>query len=255
MAINIYLNGSPGGLIKIKVGNLLLKYNFINISFLKINVHIAGAVLTQNNELRNYLQKKNNVTIIGYQHGGGAAMDIDDQNEYLKYSDEFRFWSVANPNSIHRWGYGDKIKFLLNNIVKKGQIKLVLPCISCDVYPNQIMINQNNLAKKLIQNKFDSIPENWTICRDPRDCYKSIRLEKKSCKQDIYIFIGIPSTFIWYCIKFNIDFYIIDDGSFEYIKKINFKNFKKEAIEFVKYLENRIIKKNEKNLYNFGNRT
>ena len=45
-------------------------------------------------------------------------------------------------------------------------------------------------------------------------------------------------------------FFIIDDGSFDYTESINFEGFQTEAIDYIKYLKTKIIKKNEENVYN-----
>ena len=80
MAINIYLDGSPGGRFKIFLGKIIIYYKILEIFNFKIFVHIAGVIILQKPSLLNKL-KKINAKIICYQHGGGAGMDIDDQFE------------------------------------------------------------------------------------------------------------------------------------------------------------------------------
>ena len=249
MELNIFHIGSPGGIIKIYFGKILVKNNILKQIKINVNIHIAGFVLLKDDVLYDKL-KKSNFKIIGYQHGGGYGMNTINYNKELLKVDEYILWNYKNKLSIHRWGYSSKIKLLINSFFKKGKVKLVLPTLNTKFNESEkFMIIQQNFSKKLVKSNFKTIPKNWNICWDPRDKKNTIPLEQKSSKNDVFVFIGFPSTFIWYCIKFDIKFYVIDDGSFDYVESINYNEFSNEAINFIKYVKTKILNKNEQNLY------
>jgi hypothetical protein len=250
LELNIYHIGSPGGTFRIKIGKFIIKYNLLRFFNIKCNVHIAGFILINDQQLCKKLIK-NNYKKIGYQHGGGYGMNTINSNKEILISDNYIFWNHKIKSTIHRWGYRSKITLFINSFFKKKEVKLILPTLSTKFNEiEKIMIYQQNFSKELVSSNFSSIPNKCNICWDPRDKERTIPLEKKTSVNDIFLFIGIPSTFVWYCIKFNIKFYIIDDGSFDYVESINFKGFSNESIDYIKYLKTKIITKNEKNVYN-----
>lgn len=249
MAINIYYLGGPGGIIKNFIGKQIINNNLFFISK-QINVHLAGMVLLQNNELLLKL-RNNNCRIIGYQHGGGYGMGMEEEKIEISLCDEFKFWNYKNKKTIHRWGIRSLIKLKFKSFLNEPTTKLVMPCLSCkDNDDEKLLILTKAFSNKLISESFESIPKSWKVCWDPRDKENTIFLDDNASSNDIYVFIGITPTFIWFCIKHNIKFFIINDGSFDYVESINFKGFQNEAIDYIKYLKTKIITKNEKNIYN-----
>ena len=256
MELNIYHIGSPGGRFRIGLGKFLIRHSILNFFKIKFNIHIAGFVLLQNKILYKKLRKIN-CKIIGYQHGGGYGMMMADREE-IPLCDKFVYWSVKNKFSIHRWGLKSKIMFgikSLFNFNSEPKINLVLPTLfdkeSFKFFKNSnswvIKKMEMEYAMSLVNNNFKNIPKNWHVCWDPRDKPGVQNLETNSSKNSKYIFIGFQPTFIWYCIKFNLEFFIIDDGSFKYVKEISYEGFNKNAIDFINYVEEKIIHPNNFN--------
>jgi len=249
LVINIYYKGGPGGFFKTFIGKLIINNNLFFFNK-QINVHLAGIILLHENELLQKL-RNNNCRLIGYQHGGGYGMGYREEKEEISLCDEFKFWNYKQKKTIHRWGLKTLFKLKFNSLLTSPTTKLILPCLSCnDGMDEKLLIIVKAFSNKLISESFNSIPKSWKVCWDPRDKENTRFIELNATSNDIYIFIGITPSLIWFCIKHNIKFFIIDDGSFDYTESINFEGFQTEAIDYIKYLKTKIITKNEKNVYN-----
>lgn len=178
-----------------------------------------------------------NPKIYGYQHGAGYGQFINSRlYEFEKnISDKFIDWFPVNKSKY--------IGRFEKKIIKKRSKGKIFWAGTADPLKIEIFLETDYCKSLKIQRKFIkkidyfiSNLKNAYYVPHPRNIYPKIKtklfktvnkLENVLCSNDVVIFDVISSTLMFFCIKNNIEFYIISERKINNIKGIttDYRNF------------------------------
>lgn len=206
--VNIYWKGAPGGRIL-----RAFSMSLLNSGLLKhkdVNLHAAGIVFLEQGDLLRSLRKKcKSLVLTGYQHGGGYHYDnLDEWKLEWEICDNYVFWTLE-PKSIHRWGFSSILRFRINDCLNKSYptTYLIMPVFSESI---PLIMDEVNFINNQWYRILKILPSDTQIIWHPRDVNRQINFEKKLRSTDKCIFVGHNPTLIWFCVKFGIDFVILN---------------------------------------------